>query len=583
MLPNITPSPIGRLPSDFRLIDVGTRHCVTVGPTFDGTFTALSYVWGSGMGVGQAGPAFDLHNPPHTIEDALHACKELGQKYLWIDQICINQDDPEDKANQIASMAAIYSSASLVIVAARGESVHSGLSGMHLARPKLQARESFLDFQLASVPDFDADISGSIWSTRGWTLQEVALANIKVYFSSTGVWLQYEEGGKETRYSVEFDRFASSTTRMPSTPFYTFSNHLRSYTPRKLTYEYDIYNAFSGIMTALFGGPEKNIYGLPEQHFNYALLWAPSKGGPPPSIRVLRSNVGQDPVPNPLLPTWSWASVAGGVEIPRAADPDNMTPLVKWARIAPSSQPSTPTLIDEEYQQKAFDLTEPRFYLAILWSYLAFDSPSPFAPLQPGDTAQTRERKLKLKQRWPYPRDFWLEVSSGGSKSPTYPGLDILGLTGQDDSKIAQLQPGVLLTRTQSAHVCVDPDGYFRDREHGALIGMLYGGDRGLILRGDSPKARVFECIAISLANGESEVYKLIEKGCPDLRKARKDMWSDEEYSWALEFLQSSSQPVINVMLIGREGQFSYRLGVGWILLRRWIDLERVFETILLK
>lgn len=541
------------------------------------------------MEVSQAQSAVDLHKLPHTIEDALCACQHLGQKYLWVDQICINQDDPADKANQIASMAAIYSSASVVIIAAYGESVRSGISGMHLVREKLQARASFLDFEFVSVPDFNRDISSSIWSTRGWTLQEAVLANTKLYFSSTGVWLNYQEETYQIFRSFKFHLHTGSTALEWST-FFDFSDHLQRYTSRQLTYEYDIYNAFSGIIMALFGGPEKDVYGLPEQHFDQTLLWAPSEGGPARSIRVLRNYPDRDPVPNPILPTWSWASVTGESQVTRAGRLGNMVPLVKWARTAPCSQPPTPTVIEPQTEKCTWNRTihgSPEFgyFLAVLWSHSGFDSPSPFAPMQPGDDTQTSEREFG--QRWPSPRDFWHEVSSGSSRSPTYPGLGIIGLTGQDDSKISQLQPGVLLTRAQSTYVWVNPDGYFRVGDHGALIGQLYGRDRGLIPRGGSPKAGVFKCIAISLAHEPNLVQNSTDGRWQDPVKSVVDRWSHEKrlrfYSELLPMNPPGLPPVINVMLIRREGQFSYRLGIGWVLFNSWIKAERVFETILLK
>lgn len=581
LLPSIDPSPFGRLPSGFRLIDVEQRRCVTVGPTFDGTFAALSYVWGSAMGVAQAGPAFDLHNPPHTIEDALHVCQQLRQKYLWVDQICIKQDDPTDKANQISCMAAIYSSASFVIVAAHGESVHSGISGMHLARGNLQARESFLHFQFASGPHFGKDISSSIWSTRGWTLQEVVLTKIRLYFSSTGVWLNFTEDRLEFWHSVEFDRRITLSTFMRS-PFFDFCEFLQRYTPRKLTYEYDIYNAFSGIITALFGGPDRDICGLPEQNFDHALLWAPSPRGPPPSIRVLQNNSDRDRVQNPLLPSWSWASVRGEVGVTRASG--DMVALVKWAHIAPSAQLPTPILIEPQLEEFPWDdKLNPRFCLAVLWSYLCFDSPSPFAPHPPNNTG-TNLGDLTL--RWPSPRDFWHEITSGGSRSPTYPELGISGLTGEDDFKIAQLRPGILLTRAQSAHLWLDPNGYLRNSDHGARIGQLYGEHRGLVLRGDSPKVGVFKCVAISLSDGEGQNMKIVLESRTRLKRPNFTL-SDEE-NWDIFSAEDPGNlvkytPFINVMLIGSEGPFSYRLGIGWVLFQRWIDIQRVFETILLK
>jgi hypothetical protein len=44
----------------------------------------------------------------------LQECGEQG--WLWIDAICINQEDEEEKAIQIRMMSAIYAEASMVIV-----------------------------------------------------------------------------------------------------------------------------------------------------------------------------------------------------------------------------------------------------------------------------------------------------------------------------------------------------------------------------------------------------------------------------------------------------------------------------------
>jgi hypothetical protein len=52
-----------------------------------------------------------------NLQDALWQLRQLKEfSYLWIDAICINQKDNEEKSQQIKSMQELYSTASLVII-----------------------------------------------------------------------------------------------------------------------------------------------------------------------------------------------------------------------------------------------------------------------------------------------------------------------------------------------------------------------------------------------------------------------------------------------------------------------------------
>jgi hypothetical protein len=67
-------------------------------------YTALSYVWG-----GQPEPTTLLVNGlemrvTQSLRTAIDAMWDAGEKMLWIDQLCLNQDDSVEKSNQVLRM-----------------------------------------------------------------------------------------------------------------------------------------------------------------------------------------------------------------------------------------------------------------------------------------------------------------------------------------------------------------------------------------------------------------------------------------------------------------------------------------------
>ncbi len=108
-----------------RVIDVENR-CIIDAPS-KCQFVALSYVWGSANQLkleeknharlrSAGGLSDDLADIPKTIKDAMYLCEKLGERYLWVDALCIKQDDNDDKLDQIRSMDHIFSCAVLTIV-----------------------------------------------------------------------------------------------------------------------------------------------------------------------------------------------------------------------------------------------------------------------------------------------------------------------------------------------------------------------------------------------------------------------------------------------------------------------------------
>ena len=177
------------LPLNFRVIDVIHRKII---PAREGCrYVALSYVWGVGTTGLQAtmGNAERLQedqsliNLPSTIEDAIFVCQKLGEQFLWVDQLCIIQDDDADKKDQIERMGSVYAAAHFVIVAACSTSMQSPLAGVRQDRQVLQVETKHSGLQLiVPLPHPSTDIQTSVWNSRGWTYQEGVLAKRILFY-----------------------------------------------------------------------------------------------------------------------------------------------------------------------------------------------------------------------------------------------------------------------------------------------------------------------------------------------------------------------------------------------------------------
>jgi hypothetical protein len=122
---------------------------------------------------------------PQTLQDAVRVARELGLVYLWVDSLCIIQDDIEDKAIEIGRMAAIYQNASVAIIASRAESVDNGF--LHSRFP-FGSSKSNMGFQLpyrnksdqiSSVIAIEEEFAMAYINPlqkRGWAFQEFRLS-----------------------------------------------------------------------------------------------------------------------------------------------------------------------------------------------------------------------------------------------------------------------------------------------------------------------------------------------------------------------------------------------------------------------
>jgi hypothetical protein len=167
-----------KVKTELLVIDV-LRGCLTRLPN-NARYIALSYVWGK---VDQpqtvlanfqefctpGGLSKITENIPRTISDAIKLVDLLGERYLWVDALCIIQDDSISKQSMIERMHVIYQNALLTVFAATGSDANAGLPGVTSPRGTVQQVATMPDGLKFIFPMHYLGIKSSIWASRGWT------------------------------------------------------------------------------------------------------------------------------------------------------------------------------------------------------------------------------------------------------------------------------------------------------------------------------------------------------------------------------------------------------------------------------
>ncbi|KAK6811937.1 hypothetical protein RU639_012185 [Aspergillus parasiticus] len=147
-------------------------------------YEALSYVWGRGgepHSILIDGRAFHVTRNLHAV--LLRLRNHSVARLLWIDAICINQKDDQEKSHQIQLMRTIYGEAWRVIVWL-GEEADQSSEALEAIRKA--AEDASVDDLPKNYsrdrPDREKHLPASLalvqrpWFQRIWVLQEVALA-----------------------------------------------------------------------------------------------------------------------------------------------------------------------------------------------------------------------------------------------------------------------------------------------------------------------------------------------------------------------------------------------------------------------
>jgi hypothetical protein len=187
-----------------RILDLSLEHKVVLRVNAGKPYVALSHRWGTSQHLTattatleQLKAGISLELLPATFKDAVLAARRLGVYSLWIDALCIVQDDQEEWRSESQKMGGIYTNAKFVIA------VHCAADDSKGFLAEALAKRSTIDFKnldgkedvaIYRRSNLDRDVTRSALSERGWVLQERLLATHTLHFTTHGVISESREG-----------------------------------------------------------------------------------------------------------------------------------------------------------------------------------------------------------------------------------------------------------------------------------------------------------------------------------------------------------------------------------------------------
>ncbi|GIJ87080.1 siderophore [Aspergillus pseudoviridinutans] len=342
-----TPERLRSMPF-IRLVDV-LRDCIVALSTSEHVkWVALSYVWGEAQKHELVTANYTLyhlpgalksHKMPATIVDAMAVTRDLGEQYLWVDSLCIIQDNEEDKRRYIPAMDIIYGQAIVTIINAGADKVSTGIPGLGQG-PQRTAQDVFtinnstvavsLDQPYHSAESY---LKNTKWNTRGWTYQECLLSRRCLIFTpeqaywqclraslcEDAIWEQPIWKQQPNIYRHCLGRDGTDEITMGSllgnasthwSKLYSLA--LERFRQRQVSSESDWMDAFTGILRVLeHSKGQEFFWGMPKSRFEISLAWVGNE--------ALRRNTacqviaaGTQTVSCPF-PSWSWTGWFGSI------------------------------------------------------------------------------------------------------------------------------------------------------------------------------------------------------------------------------------------------------------------------------
>lgn len=306
-------------------------------PDFQLKYATLSYCWGDSLPLKtteqtleQHKTGIPIHNLPAVFQDAVHVARKLEIRFIWIDALCIiqDQDTKRDWEAESVTMSDVFAHSYVTICAASSTSCSE--SFLRRPPPKLLT----LPFRSSLRPNvfgeysiflrgrrpfqYVADLEHSRWISRGWVWQEQVMATRQLVFAKESLQFRCN-----TTVCLEYGRTAKYSSLTKKTKYERFWSYvITQYSQRHLTHAKDRLAAVAGAAKFLqaslkdAGEPKEYLAGLwldgvtlgcyvcLDDTFSRQLCWAYDE--PTLSYTMLLDQLNNDK--EYCAPSWSWAS-----------------------------------------------------------------------------------------------------------------------------------------------------------------------------------------------------------------------------------------------------------------------------------
>ncbi|KAF5631511.1 hypothetical protein F25303_9670 [Fusarium sp. NRRL 25303] len=313
-----------------RVIDV-EDHCVVELTSLE-KYIALSYVWGAAANfrLTKANRTALLMPRslekvfkmlPNTIKDAITLTRRLGCRYLWVDALCLLQDNTEDLELGVNVMDLVYERAWLTIVAACGHDADARLPGVQEGTRDGSSNSFKImpGVEMGIVTGLDGLLERSVYHSRAWTFQEQVLSRRVLYFVENKVFYRCRAAEHAEHFVDDLSQTSADWTPgashsmsvLVNDPVIYLSTMLSLYTKRVLTNPNDTLRAMAGIIRRIAERMKCTFFqGLPTAMFDKFITFFADG-----TILHRRST----------FPSYSWTGWRGCVDMDLQFTCENMT------------------------------------------------------------------------------------------------------------------------------------------------------------------------------------------------------------------------------------------------------------------